>query len=671
MHQNQHKVLFLSILLYLFLIIGTAPSTFAQSKAKTNAALREKIELKRNGSDPADKNAMTNAKEFIRIDSTYYVGWYYEGFYKYLHAEDYRGYHNAIAPLERALYLLERDYATELRTRSSDLLVYYPVYNYQVTYSRIGAALRECYANCDMPDKVVQLMRRTIHWKFQRDYYLDPYNYLAWISHRYRSFNTKQYSFLAGTIDQNEQQAMRYLDTALYTISKNERYNQNIFRPGYVWQDRLGVYHYKCILFSYNFMIDSAQFYYDIMKDQGALPHNNYANFKSICGDFETAEKEYRKAATIESGDKRLQEWVYFLSILQTAKAQPKEALELCKEQIKINGSSPGYGWYQIALARAYSYAGQLKAAQKALKKAENFKELHIGTTLGQSQYDFSIQLQKLIQLEQSIAQIKFEQTNWWYQSKSLSLLAQYQAEKLMLQYFISNQLAQNPERERVIYTLFSTENTVCWDEIWPLIKDFSSNYFIKKWEQQVKKDPRKAIHKYFKLFIAKLYIKQEKYQQTKTLLTNILKDPMLNRSYEQLFIARCYEALADLAHQEDKELERSQYTLKLYDTYPQLIPFGAHKMACLGHFGTNTQELKEALAHYNLQWLTAKEKATKAHLQLFVEIQKTKEKSIAIIKIIKPNGQILTTNEKIHFTKIPELAKTIAYKLYQIDVNG
>jgi hypothetical protein len=549
-------------------------NTQAQSKAAQKGAQRYEIDAKRMGVDPGSEDALPRSREFLRIDSTYYVGWFYEGFYKLNHAADYLGYKNAIIPLERALNVLERDYPKQLSTRTNDVQVYFPVYNYQLDYSRIGYALRECYANTDQPEKVVALMRRALKWKFQRDLYLDPYNYLAWTTHRYRFYTDRQYSFLKGSIDENEKLAMRYLDSSLRNIALNRKYNQGLYQPGYETADRLGVYHYKCILYSYAFNIDSAEKYYDLMRASNALPHNNYANFKAVCGNFREAEKEYEIASGQDNGDKRLQEWAYYTSIIDISKGKSHKAISLCRAMIQGYGSTPGFGWYNIALARALAYDGQLDESEKAAEKAANFKEVHIGTTLGQSHYDFSIQLLRLIQKEQRIAMQKFEHKDWWYSPRQLGNMAQMATERLMQQYLIVNQFAQNPERDRVVYKLFSTESTVSWDEVWYLIKDFSTAFFVKRFEQELKENKRKPVNKYFKLFLARLKTKQGKYKEAKTLLNEMIQDPTTDAEYEQLLIARCFQSFAELAEKENNKADQAKWTYQLFKTYPQLIPF-------------------------------------------------------------------------------------------------
>ena len=57
---------------------------------------------------------MARAREFKRIDSTYYVGWMFEGTYRYERAADYRGYKLAAEQLQRAMDLLIKDYKKEI-----------------------------------------------------------------------------------------------------------------------------------------------------------------------------------------------------------------------------------------------------------------------------------------------------------------------------------------------------------------------------------------------------------------------------------------------------------------------------------------------------------------------------------------------------------------------------
>ena len=98
---------------------------------------------------------------------------------------------------------------------------------------------------------------------------------------------------------------------------------------------------YKRQLYSYAIKVDSAKYFYELLRKSGIFPHNNYATFRSICGDFREAEKEYEEAISQDSRDKRLKEWAYYTSIIDIYKGQPKEGISLMRDMIKANGSTP------------------------------------------------------------------------------------------------------------------------------------------------------------------------------------------------------------------------------------------------------------------------------------------------------------------------------------------
>src|SRR5690606_14196957 len=168
-----------------------------------------------------------------------------------------------------------------------------------------------------------------------------------------------------------------YLDSGMRKIHRDYSLNSQLFQPGYERPDKLAVYHYKSMLYAYAFKIDSAARYYKLMREGGALPHNNYATFRAICGDFREAEAEYQYARAQDGYDKRLQEWVYYSSILDIYKGLPKAGVQLTKDMIRANGSTPGFGWYNIAQARCLLYDGQTGNALRYANKAAAFKETH------------------------------------------------------------------------------------------------------------------------------------------------------------------------------------------------------------------------------------------------------------------------------------------------------
>ena len=628
------------------------------------------IDAKRMIEDVNGDDALPRSREFKRIDSTYYVGWMFEGAYKYNHSADYLGYRNAAVPLERALDLIEHDYAKALATRTGDIMTFYPIRILVPDYTMIAYYLMNCYANTDQPDKVYKLLRRTLKWKFQASYYMDSWNHLAWTVHRNRFYTTSKYSFLKNSIEENEKLAQRYLDTSMMTIEKNSALNEQLganvpFLHGNADRERIGVYHYRNILYSYSFQIDSAAYYFELMRKAGRLPHNNFANFKGICGDFRTAESEYKLASMQDAGDKRLQEWAYYSSIIDIYKAKTAAGASLSKNMIKAAGSTPGYGWYNIALARCMTYDGQISESDRYADKAADFKELHIGTTLGQSQYDFSVQLLKLINKEQTWEMQKFEHANWWYNPAVLVDMTGKLSETYLQQLLIINQFALNPERDRVIYKLFSTESTVSWDEVWYLLHDFSTEYFIKRFQKEAETDSRAYIRKYYELFVARLKMQQGKYKEAKPMLDKLLTDPNTDVDYEKLFIARVYQAEAECAKELKDASMHALWLYRLYTLYPQLVPFTGMAMNMNLHIsGEVDKDVEKHLRACNIHWVT--DRSIPAP-EAYVEFSHTGKNRDITYYVLDQTGNYIVQKQSFAWQKADEAGKQLAYKLFNI----
>ncbi|MCB0699957.1 MAG: hypothetical protein H6551_01850 [Chitinophagales bacterium] len=656
---------FFVILCVLFVPYGAAYAQSQPVKTGPNAAKRYEIDAKRIGTSMYSDDALPRSREFKRIDSTYYVGWMYEGVYKYEHAADYIGFKHAAVPLERALRLMERDYKKELRTRTSDLIKYYPVYFYHFEYTTIAFYLLMCYNNMEEPEKAFALLNKVKSYNFQRDYFnMDVYNHMAWTVHRHRYYTHDKYDFLKNSIDQNERLAQTYLDSQFRRISINKRLNSQIFRPGYAEQEQMSVYHYKSILYSYALNVDSAAYYYNLMKDNHIFPHNNYATFRSICGDFREAEKEYEKAMEQDAGDKRLKEWAYYSANIDIYKAQPQTAVELMKDMIKANGSTPGFGWYNIALARAMHYHGNISESERYINKAAEFKELHIGTTLSQAHYDFSTQMVKLMNINASIEQLKFENNDWWYSPRVLAKLAKAVTEKYTLQFLIINQFAQNPERDRVIYKLFSTESTVTWDEVWYLISDFSTQYFINRFEHELQTDERTAIRKYFKYFIAKLKMSSGKYDEARSLLNEILQDKNIDAEYEKLFLARVYQAQAQCAKEQEDTKAYDTWMNNLYTEYSELIPSTGLRMKMnLKTSGEVDSELLERLKNCNIEWTT-----NAAGPTAYINFTNTKEEKQVSYHVVDTKKNKIVEDAHFSYESPENAGRALAYKLFNVN---
>jgi hypothetical protein len=620
------------------------------------------IDQKRRNEDMYTEEALPRSREFKRIDSTYYVGWMFEGVYKFEHAADYLGYKSAIPPLARALNLLEHDYAKALATRTNELMTYYPVYSLHIDYTVIANYLMNCYANTDQPVQAEQVIRRALKWNFQNQFNMDAYNYLAWTVHRNRFYTHDKYSFLKNTIEENEQLAQKYLDSAMRRIRLNAPLNEQ-FQPSVAESEKIGVYHYRNMLYSYSFQIDSSIKYFELMRKAGRLPHNNYATFKAVCGDFRTAESEYKIASAQDAADKRLQEWAYYSSILNLYKGLPKEGAQLARDMIRAAGTTPGYGWYNIALARSLMYDGQIAEAKRYTERAAEFKELHIGTTLGQSHYEFSIQLLKLVEKEMDIASQRFENANWWYNPKVLIKTGGLTSDKFAQQFLIMNQFAQNPERDRVIYKLFSNESTVSWDEIWYLISDYSTKYFINRFQREALTDKRPAIQKYFKLFVARLKMKQGNFKDAKIELDRLTQDKLIDKEYEKLYIARLYQAEAECAKELKYTSEYDEWMYRLYCLYPQLIPFTGMKANMgLRISGSADATVTERLKNCSINWTTNSSIPAPTAYISFGTKGKTK---IINYYVVDRNGNYIVPKQSFSWNKAEDAGIALAYKLF------
>ncbi|MDR3678824.1 MAG: hypothetical protein P4L41_02585 [Flavipsychrobacter sp.] len=638
---------------------------FASPHPPAKIAARSEIDAKRMGVNVNSEDALPRSREFLRVDSTYYVGWLYEGAYKYNHAADYLGFKNASVPLEHALRLLERDYKKQLATRTDNLMLYYPAYKFDIDYTLTALYLMNCYSNMDEAEKVYLLLRRVLHWNFQRDFYMDAYNYLGWTVHRNRFYTSAKYPFLKNSIKENEALANRMLDSGLHKIKRDKVTNAHIFPPGYEANDILGVYHYKSILYSYSISIDSAEYYFNLLRNSPIFPHNNYATFRAICGDFRTAESEYKKSVSSDGGDKRLQEWAYYSSIIDNYKAQPKTGVALMKDMIRSAGSTPGFGWYNIALARCMLYDGQVEEANRYADKAASFKELHIGTTLGQSQYDFSIQLLKLINKDAAFQQQEFENRNWWYNPRVLANMTSLKVDKYLQQFLIINQFSQNPERDMVIYKLFSTESTVSWDEIWYLIKDFSTSYFLDKFKKEALTDDRKYVRKYFQLFVALLEIKEGNYQYARTMLDGILRSPDIDVDFEKLFIARVFQAQAECAKERKDNVAYDDWMYRLYATYPQLVPYTGLQMNMNLHMsGAVDKEVADRLKACNINWVT--DLAIPAPDVYVVFVKNGNKKDIQYF-VTGKGGNVLVNRQSFACQKADEAGVSLGYRIFNI----
>jgi hypothetical protein len=558
--------------LHILLLAGTTAVGLSFPSWAQKAARRYEIDAKRLGVVPTDRDALPRGREFVRIDSTYYIGWMYQGLYLHDRAADFAGYQRALPMLRKAFLLIEKDFGAQLTTLYSDPMVYMQNNQRYNDYVFVVRALREAYENLDMPDSAMWALEKAERKKFKRDF-IGLYGAKAWIIHRNRFYDSKRFPFLKNSVEENEQLALRACYQGFANIQRNLYQNNEWFGDFHSYIDRQYIYHYLALIHSYLKNYDSATYYYNQMADAGMVSWNNFGSLKAETGYFAEATEMYGRDRYKYGGLKQLMEPFYYLPLLKVYAAQTDEAATIAKEAITYSNSSPGFGWYNIALARAYLYNGQYDSAWLTLDKASRFQEVHIGTTLTQPQYDFTIGLLKLVWFHQKIASLKFLRKDWWYHPSVMYELAVLESRKYLHEYLLANQLALNPERERIVYELFCGESTVSFDEIYYLMERFSPGFFAKTMEQYAKSDVREKVKPYFLLYQARLLRANKQKEKADELARNILQSARVDTMHERLFIGRLYQLLWQRAAEQSNRTDARRFGLAMYRYYPNLVP--------------------------------------------------------------------------------------------------
>lgn len=630
-----------------------------------NEAARYEIDAKRIGVLPTDKDALPRSREFIRLDSTYYVGYMYEGLYKFERSADYLGYKFAAVPLRKAFDLLEKDYGDRIRNLYSSFVYYSQYQNRMSDMFQIAYALQNCYTSIEMPDSAMALLDRIENFHLQKDFFT-VYNERAWIYHRNRFFTSEKFKFLKNSVEANEDMAFRCCRYQLDIIAHNKQINDYWYGPNQSTDEILSVYHNLALLHCYNQNYDSAEYYYQRLIEGNRILWGNYASMQHELANIDTSISYYMMPQNAR--EHALSEPDYYLPSLYIYGARTKEAINMVQQKIEEVGSTPGFGWYNIALARSYLYDGQLDSADFFLDKAANFRELHLHTTLTQSQYEFTINLLRVQTIDKKMDQVKFLNKGWWYSFSSLYDLLTLKIQKLMTEYVVVNELANNPERKRIVYDLFCGESTVTYDEIMYLIKDFTSPYFRNKCEYSKENDKRKNVKKYFSLFAAKLKLERGDEKdaaiEAADLLTNVGNNAsLLDTVNEKLFVARLYEVLASAV---DDDAGRLKYKNNLLEEFPQLVPFSnlrmRMKLAIAGNTDDVTKKVVEELKDCNIDWAENNETAIPEVNILFNK----KGKNYQVFFDVKSgSGKSIVSKGQMVFKEPGDAGKELALRLF------
>lgn len=540
---------------------------------------RRSIDIDRRNLVFSSQEAFEKSREYIRRDSTYYIGWMYSGAYLYDRANDEKGFEQAIKPLQKAFDLMERDYDKQLRTRTNDYIGYIAVGYLHNDYSLIANWLAGAYQNIENAQAAYDVLMRVKERDMQYEYSVDSWNTLAWIYHRNRMYTSEKFPFLLNSVTENDSLAYDCLDSAIAKTQRDVEICNGLFDPTSFNARYYFTYHYKVILFTYDFELDSADYYYDILLNSGYYSSNNYANYMYMKGEFSIAEQFYLEAEQRDnSTEKHTREYFYMRGLLEINRATPQRADSLLDAVISKDGQTPGYGWHNIALARAQSYEGLTTISQRTLNGAARFEELHIGTTWGQEQYSLSVAMLNYVNQLHFESEYYFENNEWyfwlnpvnWY--KALEFKVRVHHFKLILVSLV----AANPERAAVIYPLFSSENLLSWDESWQMLDGFSNKYFIDVYEAMLEKDPRPGVKNYIKFVLAKLYISNGDedvgLEYLEEIYANLSNERM---DFDNMLYARTCEAIAQIS---DGDLKQ-EWLREAYNTFPQMIPYSNEQM--------------------------------------------------------------------------------------------
>jgi hypothetical protein len=541
-------------------------------------SIRQQIDKERDGSF-LDVKTYEKARSFIRRDSTYYLGYMLEGAYLFFRANDELGFRIAITPLQKALDKIEIDYDPLLKIRTNNYALYSENYRYQFDYGLITYFLNRCYQNVEMEDKAMEILYHVRNRNFQLEINMDSYNTMAWLFHRNRVFTSKEFKFLKNSVRENVAAANRCLDSALRKIQNDMPYNNGLYDPRFLNRQYLSTYHYKAMIHDYLLDIDSANYYYDLLIQNGAYSSNNYAEFKLAMGEMEQAELFFREAADRErSPEKTTKEYYYMRGTLATYRGHPEKADSLLSDVLQKQGSTPGFGWHCIGLARAQHFEGLTAESQERANKAARFQELHIGTTWGQEQYNLAVASLNYLNQLQFKKEYWFEHNEWYFWLNPLNWYrwVKYTLEIRHQKMVLASLVADNPEREQVIYSIFSPENLIAFDEVWSVIEGFGNDYFIDIYKRRLETDKRPHVKKYFRYFLGKLYLAEGKESTASSYFQQVINDPDRDDPFQTLLMARAYEGLA-LASSGNAKM---QYTQQFYQLYPQLVPFSDLQMA-------------------------------------------------------------------------------------------
>jgi CRISPR/Cas system CMR-associated protein Cmr5 small subunit len=267
-----------------------------------------------------------------------------------------------------------------------------------------------------------------------------------------------------------------------------------------------------------------------------------------------------------------------------------------------------------------------------------------------------------LVWYQKKIASIKIADKGWWYKPSLLYKIASLAAKRYADKYVLASLLAENPERDRIIYDLFCGESTVGFDEIYSIMQSFSPRYFTKLLQDKSDTDPRQAIQRYFELGRAKMMMEQGRKKDALAVIEAIIKDNPSLSEHEKLFMARVYELKAKCS-----EGAAQQEALNaVYELFPELIPFNGLKMHMAlqvsgGENSAISNQVYKALQKTGVEWVEANQDVPAAALY----IEKKNNKYEVIIDTRSAKNVPVVLGERIQFETTEGIGEEILMRIF------
>lgn len=661
------RFLFITVLL---LISGSSFALLAQ-----NSRNRAVIDSLRYGESYQSAEMFRRANRAQALDSTYYVGYLIEGYHYFSRAEEQTGLARAVAPLEKALALFEKEFGATLRKRYRKEDFFrgeFPSFFKQLDYMDLANRLVIVYNSLEQPDRAYQTIMRLKKKNLALDF--ESYHWLSWLFFRNRIFTDEQFPFLEPTIEGNLEKALLFADSLEQKHRRELGYIQNDFlaiidpkhdftrylKEAFVEGPRNVLANTRGILLGYNLQPEAAARSFMKMKNDGVAKNVNLGYSYHANIDFRNAEKYFSQVPD-EDSKSRGGHWQGYSSLF-VFNGKPLEGAMKLREKRDAHGFTIGYGWDNLCLARMYLYAGQLQEARHCLDKAENFVEVHYNSSFREDQYRFMLKVLRLQLTRQSHAALEFEDRNYllswnWWKELPFSAYTKYST-----LYTLANDLALNREREIVYYHIFHTENIITFDELWEILRHYNRDFFRKTFSDLSRSDPRPDLKRYYDYYLALQTEDAGDAEGAYDQLSAILRDPNVDAGYERLLLGRLHEHCARLAAENDWEPQRRFHLNELYRLYPQLIPFSGQTMTFrLQPVNTEGDEaLARLLSDLKACNIGFDEEASSEWPVL--EISRNGEQ----VKFVVTRGQDVQAQGFVDPAR-PDAGKSLAYQLFNI----